>query len=196
MFLEWLRNGLSRPGKSQRGLAAHLGVSESVVSRMLSGEREIKARELEKMASYLGQPIPEKGTRVEHLPAVPVTKIAAPFVWREQGEVVMSERARVPFVPDERFRGRQQFAVLIEGTKRYAVCVGITASEAVQPGDLLVVERTNSVGMIETTVRRVEACSDGLNVAMEPRTQGVRDVIHSIDDVTPVGRVLGFYEAA
>jgi len=54
MDLEWIRKGLSKPGKTQAGLAKAIGRSESVASRILSGEREIKSREIPKIEAYLG----------------------------------------------------------------------------------------------------------------------------------------------
>lgn len=196
MFVEWLRAGLDRPGKSQRGLADHLGVSESVVSRMLSGQRELKARELERIASYIGSPVPQRRTRIEHLPSAPVTKIAAPFVWREHGSEVMLDRIRVPLIPDERYFERPQFAVLLEGTKKFAVCVDVLPSDVFRPGDQVVVERSNESGHVETTIRTVTDSRNGLNVAAGTNCPRSSELIHRIDDVQISGKVIGFYEPA
>jgi len=54
MTLAWIREGLKKPGKSQRGLAAALGIDPSGVSRLLAGTRELKAAELPKVEGYLG----------------------------------------------------------------------------------------------------------------------------------------------
>lgn len=53
MDLEWIRTGLRKPGKTQRGLAAALGVDASAVSRLLSGARQLKAAEIAIIARYL-----------------------------------------------------------------------------------------------------------------------------------------------
>ena len=53
MDLDWIRDGLRRPGKSQRGLARALGINPSGVSRLLAGRRAIKLDEIEKIAAYL-----------------------------------------------------------------------------------------------------------------------------------------------
>ena len=53
MRIEWIREALKRPGKSQRGLAKALGIAPSGVSRLLSGQRALKAAEIEIVQAYL-----------------------------------------------------------------------------------------------------------------------------------------------
>ena len=60
MFQEWIRTGLSHDGKSQQGLAKELGVDRTIVSRIMGGTREVKAREIEIIARYLGQAPPDR----------------------------------------------------------------------------------------------------------------------------------------
>jgi phage repressor protein C with HTH and peptisase S24 domain len=48
-----IREGLARPGKSQKGLAAALGVDNSQVSRMLAGKRHLRAYEIPTILAYL-----------------------------------------------------------------------------------------------------------------------------------------------
>lgn len=55
-----LKDELSRPGRSQSGLARKLGVDQSAVNRMVNGKREIKARELVEINEYLGD-LPDNG---------------------------------------------------------------------------------------------------------------------------------------
>lgn len=57
----WLSRELQKrydDGKSQAGLAAHLGVHRSITNKMVLGKRWIKADELPKIAAYLGCTIP------------------------------------------------------------------------------------------------------------------------------------------
>lgn len=54
MDLDWIREGLTRPGKTQRGLAAALGIDPSAVSRLLTGRRRLRADEIVAVAEYLG----------------------------------------------------------------------------------------------------------------------------------------------
>jgi transcriptional regulator with XRE-family HTH domain len=60
MFVEWIKKGLAKPGKHQKGLADALGIDRSGVSKLLSGERQIKANEIEKIAAYLEEPPPSR----------------------------------------------------------------------------------------------------------------------------------------
>src|SRR3982074_2544016 len=43
-LVAWIKDGLSRPGKSQNGLAEALDVDPSSVSRLLKGARQVKTR--------------------------------------------------------------------------------------------------------------------------------------------------------
>lgn len=47
-----------KPGKTQRGLAAALGVDPSAISRLLAGTRQLRAAELPVVAAYLDTPTP------------------------------------------------------------------------------------------------------------------------------------------
>jgi len=58
MDIDWIRQGLARSGKTQRGLARALNVDPSAVSRLLDGKRQLKAAEVPKVAAYLGIPAP------------------------------------------------------------------------------------------------------------------------------------------
>jgi transcriptional regulator with XRE-family HTH domain len=51
--LGWLREELRKPGKSQTGLAQHLGVHVSAVNKILSGTRSVKLEEYEKILEYV-----------------------------------------------------------------------------------------------------------------------------------------------
>jgi len=57
-WIEWLRTGLEKPGKSQRELAERLGVFPSAVSKMIGGKRRIQATEIPIVAAYIGEPPP------------------------------------------------------------------------------------------------------------------------------------------
>jgi phage repressor protein C with HTH and peptisase S24 domain len=57
-IVAWIRRGLGKPGKSQRGLADALGIDPAGVTRLLKGERQLKATEIAKVARYLGEAVP------------------------------------------------------------------------------------------------------------------------------------------
>ena len=68
MDIEWIRTGLQRPGKNQAGLARALGINPAGVTRILKGERRIRADELTRIEAYLGAP-PENPLRGMDAPA-------------------------------------------------------------------------------------------------------------------------------
>ena len=55
---DWVAAGLEKKGKTQRGLAKHLGIDPMGVSRMLNGKRKIQVDEIPKISSYLGEQCP------------------------------------------------------------------------------------------------------------------------------------------
>jgi phage repressor protein C with HTH and peptisase S24 domain len=60
MDIDWIRKGLAKPGKTQAGLAGALGIHPSGVTRLLAGERQLKAAEIARAAAYLElDPAPE-----------------------------------------------------------------------------------------------------------------------------------------
>lgn len=53
--VEWIKEALERdPAKTRAGIAEALGIDKSAVTRLLSGERQLKFHEAEKIAAYLG----------------------------------------------------------------------------------------------------------------------------------------------
>lgn len=58
MLIDWLKDGLKKPGKDQAGLAKALNIKPPQVSRMVAGTRRIQIEELPIIARYLEQPIP------------------------------------------------------------------------------------------------------------------------------------------
>jgi hypothetical protein len=52
--LEWIKEGLKKPGKSQAGLAEALGRQPSMVTELFKGNRALKAFEIPIIAAYLG----------------------------------------------------------------------------------------------------------------------------------------------
>lgn len=58
MDVEWIRQGLKKPGKSQRGLAAALNLDPAAITRLLEGKRQLKAREVPVIEAYLDESAP------------------------------------------------------------------------------------------------------------------------------------------
>lgn len=61
-YIEWIRDGLKKSGKTQSALAAHLGIAHPQITQLLKGKRGLKVRELPLIADFLGVPPPEPAT--------------------------------------------------------------------------------------------------------------------------------------
>lgn len=107
----------------------------------------------------------------------------------------MLDRTFVPSSPDPRFSGLPQFAVLLDGPRRYAICIERDAAAAPQEGELVLVERTRDT-LVETTLRRLFRTEAGWRGVVEGTGTPSKDIIHSIDDLRIVGKVIGFFEPA
>lgn len=70
LTLEQIREGLAQPGKSQKGLAAAMGVDESTVSRLLSGRRPMRAHEIPVILGYLEAGSAGTGARAGAMPEI------------------------------------------------------------------------------------------------------------------------------
>ena len=56
---EWIDAGLSKPDKSNTRLAEILGIPQSRVSEMRRGKRLLKSTELQSIADYIDEPVPD-----------------------------------------------------------------------------------------------------------------------------------------
>jgi phage repressor protein C with HTH and peptisase S24 domain len=54
MSKDWIKDRLHRLGRTQAELAHHLGLDASAVTRLLKGERQVKAAEAAALAQFLG----------------------------------------------------------------------------------------------------------------------------------------------
>jgi phage repressor protein C with HTH and peptisase S24 domain len=64
MYIDWIRRGLDKPGKTQIGLAKALGVAHPQITRLLQGSRRLKADEIPKIARYLEEAPPARTVRI------------------------------------------------------------------------------------------------------------------------------------
>jgi transcriptional regulator with XRE-family HTH domain len=221
LYLDWLQAGLRKPGKSGKGLAGVLGVSESAVSRLLAGKRRFQLLELPKIAGYLEEEVPvtDVGGRAraaheqipeqselgseQAVPLVRVTAIIAPAVWREAGTAV-AVAERIPASPDPRLARMKQYACRFEAEpSRFAICVrygDVRASP--MAGDVVHVRRTRK-GFFEDTIRVVRVGPNG-NVALElatPTQTGEARIVYpagpkALEDIEIKGLVVGYFHAA
>lgn len=54
IFRDWIRAGLKQSGKTQVGLAQHLGIAHPQITQLLNGKRRLNVDEVPKIAEYLG----------------------------------------------------------------------------------------------------------------------------------------------
>lgn len=206
MLLKWLADGLALPGKSQKGLAAHLGVSHPVVSRMLSGKRRVQVHEIHKISEYLGVPPPPIAgsgrqtvlTDPLSVRTVPVRFSLALGVWRGPGGTLM-DATEIPVVPDARLAGLEQYACRLDGAEfdgdqnSYVVCVPHDAIRlSPVDNDLVHVRRQlENPDLEEHTLGRVRVSGQVVTVTAEGHHDDPPTWQH--DDVEIVGLVVGRY---
>lgn len=173
-----------------------MGLDPAQITRMVNGERRIQLYEIEKIEAYLGKTsssptLDRLRTKIErsNIHGLHVTRIAAPGVWREDGAKMMLERIVVPSSPDPIYAGMSQFAIQMEGSNRFAICVSYEGRRP-QADELVAVERRNQSNLVETTICRLTPSDDGWRVTLEGRD----DVIHKLDNVSIIGKVIGIYE--
>lgn len=220
IYRDWIRRGLAQPGKSGKGLARALGVTDGVVSRMVHGKRPIKADELPIIAEYLELPIPSShdaaiAPKIDPAPdtnrvrrklnsdtpevrLVPVKAKLARGVWREDRGNALLSMASVPAVVDPRLNGIDQYACEFEDVPgRFGIFVPYS-SYRVRPikGDTVHVRRTRDI-LHEDTLRIVEI-EHGGRVKLIAVDDPNDVVMHPSEDpdetVTIRGLMVGRYE--
>ncbi|WP_245259729.1 S24 family peptidase [Methylopila sp. 73B] len=177
-IIEWLRQGLEKPGKSQSGLARHLGVAPAAINRALKGQREIKARELDAIATYLGEaaPLPSSGSELTlfegDLIPVRVVGVVEAGAFREANEFVEVEHVTIYEPRDPKFPRARLFALDVDGDSMNdlkprpilegdrVICVDfddLGGRVPIQNGMVVVVEQTRDGGHLrEWSVKQVE----------------------------------------
>lgn len=169
---QWLKAELAKPGRSQSDLARFLGVDHpSIVNRMCTGARQIKAGEADKIREYLAR-TEERAASVYHLPAN--TERTSPLIvrgtveagsWRESSVGDLSE-AEVITAPKS-LVDAGAFALRVVGPSmdlRYppGSVVIVEPWDGPPPvGRRVVVERSRPGGLIETSVKELVRGSGG-----------------------------------
>lgn len=94
-YLKWLREGLAKPGKTQKGLARALGIDPMGVSRLVNGKRRFQIDELRIISSYLAEPLPSADVALTLQPKLGGVRVmgrVGPGIWQE-GDVDLGEIA-------------------------------------------------------------------------------------------------------
>lgn len=125
LYRIWLQKGLTKPGKSQRGLARVLKIDPMQISRLVNGKRRFKLEELRKIAFYLDEQLPNLGMSLnlyyQSAKGVQVMGRVSGKTWQD-GDVNLGE---VAGIIDRRFSIEDQRAFLMdENAPNYNVSKG------------------------------------------------------------------------
>lgn len=204
MIKEWLIKGLEKPGKSQSGLARYIGIDPSAVNKAVKGTRQLSGLELIKAAEYLGEPVPGGRFKPHGKPIFFRGRVAA-SVWREQS--ADQDSPKVSQIPrDLRYPYAEQYALEVEGDSMNkvakdgwtVVCVPYwEVRRSMIPGDLVHVERVNTAGQHEFTLKRLKMGDGGLELWPESTSKDHQKPIPAVNSdgyaVEIIGLVIGVY---
>jgi SOS-response transcriptional repressor LexA len=218
MYRKWLIEGLANTDKSQRGLAAALGLDPTAISRMKQGTRKIQADELPVIAKYLGISIPPAdrhsttimGETVEDINVVEVmmrgTLEAGHFRPIEDDiEAGLPKSVIIPMRCNAALSSYHGWLVRGDSMDRAGIIDGDfvvsldTQDGGWQPenGQVVVVERRIDGAERERTVKRVEVHPDRVEfvpVSSNPRHKRIVVPIEATTDggleVEVIGRVV------
>ena len=179
-YLEWLTENLKRPGKSQSGLARHLGIAPESVNRVVHGKRMLKTHELAGAATYFGEEPPQANEGVHLVSTGFTTGMVVGRVeagsFREVSDLDQREPLRMQVPEDSRFPNARVLIFEASGDSMNAlqrqpilegsllVCVSyedIAHEYPLRTGMVVVVERTRDGGHLrEWSVKQVELGED------------------------------------
>lgn len=198
---EWIRDALTSTGKSQKGLAVALGISQPQVSRLVAGKRRLQAAEIPLLESYFNLSFPQRSAP---MPLVPVLSPPKPTrtilvryvinsgVWREKGSSVV-DATPVAASVDPRVADLDQYSCRIDGADmanlvgQYAVCVAYRELR-LSPVDGDVVHIVKSQGGLEEhTLRKVIVSKGAVSLA---HLTSSNDTIELSDDIEIHGLVV------
>ncbi len=178
MDATWIREQLKRPGKTQRGLAATLGLDPAAISRILVGERKIQLHEVPKIRDYFANTMLSPEPPLQNV--TPLTKVTpnnnndllevmgmaegGPDGWNLWNGDIIERIHR----PDNLLDVPNAYAVYVVGRSmepryRHGEKAHIHPGKPVQPGDYVLVQRKPAhdgeppLAVIKRLVRRTGA---------------------------------------
>lgn len=189
-YIQYLREGLAQPGKSQTGLARHLGIDPSAVNKVLHNKRKLTSAELTKAAAYLGAPAPNNEVQVSPrgiVPARVVGKVQA-GAFLEIDDTDQSEPITVYLPADDRYPNARVLVFDVAGDSMNALeprpilegdqVIGLAFEDVerftgIQDKMVVVVERAANGGQLrEWSVKQIELYPD--RVEFHPRSTNKR----------------------
>jgi len=191
-YIEWLTTNLKKQGKSQSGLARHLGIAPESINRVVHGKRMLKTHEVVGAASYFGEEPPKAtdGARIVNpgfATAAVIGRVEAGS-FREVDDLDQSEPVRIQVPEDARFPHARVLVFEVSGDSMNAlkkqpimdgallVCVAyddIAHEYPLRTGMVVVVERTRDGGHLrEWSVKELELQDD--RILFHPRSNNPR----------------------
>lgn len=174
---DWLKDRLKEIGKTGKGLADALGVAPARITEMVNGGRDISAREIPTMASYLQ--LAEAtllawvtGGALAPAALRPIQVIGAvqAGAWVEAVEWDESERYPSPVAAEARFSHLPQFGLEVRGPSMNELyppgsiitCVKlIDLGRDPRPGEKVICQRRTDLGF-EATVKELRLDESGV----------------------------------
>jgi transcriptional regulator with XRE-family HTH domain len=178
IYLDWIRAGLKQAGKTQVGLAAHLGIAHPQITQLLKGKRNLKIAEIPKIADYLGidPPKAEVIPITSGLVAARVAGVVEAGTFREVDEFDQSEPVEMLVPRDEKFPNARQLLFdvggdslnelrprpILSGDRLVCLAYEDVAHEVeLRDGMVVVVQRTRDGGHFrEWSVKQIELYND------------------------------------
>lgn len=185
-YIEWVRKGLQQPGKTQIGLAKHLGIAHPQITQLLKGKRNLKVHEIPKIAEYLGIEAPNVEVTPHTGGLVPIRKagIVEAGTFREVDEFDQAEPEEMYMPSDQKFPNARQMFFEVSGDSMNdlkprpifpgdrCVCVAyedVAHQVELRDGMTVVVQRTRDDGHFrEWSVKQIELYND--RVEFHPRS--------------------------
>lgn len=179
-YIDWLIVNLKQPGKSQSGLARHLGIQPSAVNKIVNGSRKLASHEVAGAAAYFGTATPDAEIHkrpMTGMVSAPVVGTVEAGTFREVDELgVDDDRAEIVIPSDDRFPNARVLAFDVAGDSMNALlprpilpgdrvsCVAyedVAHQVPLRDGMVVVVERVRSGGhMREWSIKQLEIYDD------------------------------------
>ncbi|MDK4720097.1 S24 family peptidase [Rhizobium sp. CNPSo 3968] len=189
-YLDWIREGLAQPGKTQIGLARHLGIAHPQITQLLKGNRNLKVHEIPKIAEYLDRS-PPSGELKQIAAAMTAGRVAGVVeagAFREVDEFDQSEPEEIALPRDELFPNARQLVFDVAGDSMNElrplpifpgsrlVCIAYEDVEhlvELKSGMVVVVQRERDGGHFrEWSVKQLELFTD--RAEFHPRSNNPR----------------------